>query len=211
NTFVHKSFLETSSFGKVSCNGVVYVQKGKAVVFDTPTNETATKELIEWIQNGLECKIIGVVVSHFHEDCLGGLEVFHQAGIESYASDLTIELAKSEKMPIPKNGFKNKLKLRVGNKWILNEFMGEGHTTDNIVSYMPSEKVLFGGCLVKELNANRGYVGDGNVKVWSNTVSKVKNKYHKAKLVVPGHGKTGDLALLEYTIKLFERSKETPK
>jgi len=73
------------------------------------------------------------------------------------------------------------------------------------VSYIPGEKVLFGGCLIKVLNANKGNLGDGNVREWSNTVSKVKSKFQDAEFVVPGHGKPGDMALFDYTIELFEK------
>jgi metallo-beta-lactamase class B len=85
-----------------------------------------------------------------------------------------------------------------------NEYFGEGHTKDNIVSYFPSEKVLFGGCLIKEVNASKGYLGDANISEWSGTVQSVKRKYGNAKIVLPGHGKPGGMELLDYTIELFK-------
>lgn len=63
---------------------------------------------------------------------------------------------------------------------------------------------MFGGCLIKELEASKGFLGDANVKEWSNTVEKVKMEYPNVKIVVPGHGEYGDKKLLDYTIKLFE-------
>jgi metallo-beta-lactamase class B len=45
------------------------------------------------------------------------------------------------------------------NTKITAKFFGEGHTKDNVVGYFPSENVMFGGCLVKELNASKGYLG----------------------------------------------------
>jgi len=73
--------------------------------------------------------------------------------------------------------------------------------------------VLFGGCLIKELDASKGYLGDAskgylgdaNVKAWSNTVTKIKKAYPKLQIVVPGHGAIGNQALLDYTIKLFNQ------
>lgn len=31
---------------------------------------------------------------------------------------------------------------------------------------------MFGGCLIKELDAGKGYLGDANVADWSSTVEK---------------------------------------
>ena len=39
---------------------------------------------------------------------------------------------------------------------------------------------------------------------WSNTVLAVKSKYEKAKVIIPGHGKPGNIDLLDYTTKLFK-------
>ncbi|MEZ4957420.1 MAG: hypothetical protein R2825_27935 [Saprospiraceae bacterium] len=100
--------------------------------------------------------MVGVVVTHFHDDCLGGLNEFHNKQIPSYTSFKTIELAKLEDNPEPLNGFDDYLELKVGNKKVINQFLGEGHTKDNIVSYFPAEKVLFGGCLIKTLGASKG-------------------------------------------------------
>ena len=81
--------------------------------------------------------------------------------------------------------------------------MGEGHTQDNIVSYFPNDKALFGGCLIKRVNAKKGYLGDANINEWSNTVRAVKSKYKDAEIIIPGHGKPGGQELLSYTIDLF--------
>ena len=64
---------------------------------------------------------------------------------------------------------------------------------------------MFGGCLIKELNASKGYLGDANVKVWPTTVSKIQKQFPNVKTIVPGHGNSGDKKLLDYTIKLFEK------
>lgn len=202
-TFVHITYLETQDFGKVACNGLIYANEGKAVVFDTPTNDATSNELIKWIENELGCTVTAVVINHFHGDCLGGLKAFHDAGIESYANEVTIRLAKEQGHIVPKSGFNGYQKLLFGEGWIINVFLGEGHTVDNIVSYLPDEKVLFGGCLIKSIDASKGFLGDANVNEWSNTVLKVRNKFDEVEVVVPGHGKPGDVSLLDYTIGLF--------
>jgi metallo-beta-lactamase class B len=176
----------------------------EVIIFDTPTNDKSAEELIKWIKETLHCKINAVIPTHFHDDCLGGLKAFDENNIPSYANVKTIELAKENNLVVPKNGFIDTLTLKVGNEIVTVKFFGEGHTKDNVVGYFPSENVMFGGCLLKEMKASKGYLGDANVAEWSNTVEKVKMEYPNVKIVVPGHGVYGNSKLLDYTIKLFK-------
>ncbi len=204
NSFVHVSFLQTNDFGNVPCNGLIVRNSNEAIIFDTPTNDKNSEELINWIQETLKCKINAIIPTHFHDDCLGGLKAFHKNNIPSYAYYKTIELAKENNLVVPENGFKDSLILKVGDENITAKFFGEGHTKDNIVGYFPSENVMFGGCLIKEIDAIKGYLGDANVADWSGTVEKVKKEYPDVKIVIPGHGEYGDKKLLDYTINLFK-------
>lgn len=202
--FVHISYLESPQFGHVPCNGMVYVKGKEAIIFDTPVDSISSEKLIEWIEKGMGKRIKGVVINHFHDDCLGGLEVFHAHGIASYAHQQTVDLARaSSKTAIPQYGFEDKLILKCGGGTVENRYFGEAHTRDNIVSYLPAEKALFGGCLMKSLNAGKGYLGDANTAAWPATVEKIKQAYPGVKFVVPGHGATGNAELLDFTADLF--------
>lgn len=203
NAFVHISFLQTQTWGKVGCNGMIFIYKNQAYIFDTPTDNETSEVLLKTLEDQ-NIKIKGVVVNHFHNDCLGGLEAFHKKGIKSYASEKTIELAKKDSVTIPQIGFKEHLTLRIGKKDIVNHYLGEAHTKDNIISFIPSENLMFGGCMVKELNAGKGFLGDANENEWSNTIRNVKKAFPTAQFIVPGHGKPGGQELLDYTIGLFE-------
>ena len=205
HSYIHTSFLYTNSFGKVPCNGMLVINKNEAVVFDTPANDTSTTELINWIEKQTKSKIKAVIPTHYHEDCLGGLKAFHQLNIPSYASKTTMALAREQKYTIPKNAFADQLELTVGGEKIYTRFFGEGHTKDNVVAYFPADQILFGGCLIKELGANKGWLGDANEKAWSGTVETIKRAYPSIKTVIPGHGEPGDIALLDYTIRLFSQ------
>ena len=204
NSFIHISFLQTNDFGNVPCNGLVVRNSNEAIIFDTPTNDKTSEELIKWINETLNCKINAIIPTHFHDDCLGGLKAFDENDIPSYAYFKTIELAKETNFVVPKNGFRDSLILKVGDENIIAKFFGEGHTEDNIVGYFPSESVMFGGCLIKELDASKGYLGDANIADWSSTVENVKRAYPDVKIVVPGHGEYGNKKLFDYTINLFK-------
>lgn len=203
-TFVHISYLKTQDFGNVACNGMIYINENEAMVFDTPTDNNGSKELINWLKNNKEVNIRGVVATHFHDDCLGGLSAFHENNIPSYASKHTIILATQQNVEVPENNLDFDNSLELNGEKVSSFFFGEGHTKDNIVCYIPSEKVLFGGCLIKEINATKGYLGDANTAEWSNTVLKLKKNLPDVKYIIPGHGKTGSTELLNYTIELFK-------
>ncbi len=204
--YQHISFLDTESFGRVACNGMIVADGSEAILFDTPTNLATSTELINWVENSLNCKITAVLPTHFHSDCLGGIASFHDRNIPSYAHNRTIEYARANGETVPKNGFDTQLELMVGGSKVFAEYFGEGHTRDNIIGYFPQEKVIFGGCLIKSLHARKGYLGDANVKAWSSTVRKLKIKYGEARIIVPGHGNVGGNDLLDYTITLFENN-----
>jgi metallo-beta-lactamase class B len=204
NSYEHTSFKQTNDFGNVPCNGLIVSNSNEAIIFDTPTNNKSSEALIKWIQDTLHCKINAVIPTHFHDDCLGGLQAFEDNNIASYANFKTIELAKESNAVVPKNSFRNSIILKVGKQNVIVKFFGEGHTKDNVVGYFAKDNVLFGGCLIKELNAGKGYLGDANVVDWSSTVAKVKKAYPQVKIVVPGHGEPGNKKLLDYTIKLFK-------
>ena len=183
---------------------MVVFAKNEAIIFDTPPDDNTALELINWVENNLDCKIKAIIPTHFHEDCLGGLDAFHKHGIASYANNKTINLVSTDNLAVPQKGFDNLLQLKVGNKKVLAEFFSEGHTKDNVIGYFPDEKVMFGGCLIKELGVGKGNLNDANVNEWSNTVAKLKVKYPDTKIVIPGHGKPGGTELLNYTIiKVF--------
>ncbi|MBR9860513.1 subclass B1 metallo-beta-lactamase [bacterium] len=198
--FMHISYLETEKWGKVACNGLVYFNNGEALIMDAPVDSVAAKLLIHWITEKKKASIKGIVINHFHVDCLGSLEVFHDAGIPSYANEMTVAKAEGVK---PQNPFSNSLNLRVGEEVVINKYFGPAHTEDNIVSYIPAEAALFGGCMVKSLGSGAGNLADADVIAWPKTIAKIKSEYPDLEIVVPGHGAPGKMGLLNYTESLF--------
>ncbi|MEO1053127.1 MAG: MBL fold metallo-hydrolase [Bacteroidota bacterium] len=158
NTYLHVTFLETQDYGKVGCNGLIHFSDGEAVIFDTPPTDSVSLELINWLEQKKQVKVKAIVPTHFHDDCLGGLKAFHDLNITSYANQHTIALATNTEAIVPQEGFEGEMTLSIGQSKVICKFLGEGHTRDNIVAYIPSDKVLFGGCLVKSLKAGKGYL-----------------------------------------------------
>ncbi len=203
--YIHKSWSIFTGFGSVASNGLIYSNGKEVVIMDTPANDSLTLLLINWIEQDLGQTIKAVIINHHHIDCLGGLKTLHDRGIPSYATKRCQKLARKNGVIVPKKGFRKTLNLAIGHQSIVCKYFGKAHTADNLVAYIPSAQVLFGGCMIKSLKSGKGNLADATVKKWSKTVTKVKNAFPQVEIVIPGHGKAGDTALLDYTINMFKQ------
>lgn len=206
HVYTHISYLNTDDYGKVACNGMLVINENKAIIFDTPTDNKSSIELIKYVANELNCEIIAIIPTHFHVDCVGGIEAFEKYNIPIFLTYQTAELLKKNGQFVSStpNEFDDTLILEIGSKKVYAEYFGEGHAKDNIIGYFPDEKALFGGCLIKKVDAGKGNLEDANTKLWPETVRNIKLKYPKVEIVIPGHGKWGGVELFDYTIALFE-------
>lgn len=206
NAYVHVSYAEVSGWGRVAANGLIYLNNGKAALFDTPMTDSLTKDLLDWINTTLQAKVTLFVPNHWHRDCIGGLAYLNSLGIESYANEITVEITKSKELPIPMHGFRDSLTLSLGDKKIFCEYLGAAHAVDNIVVWLPSEKILFAGCMAKEVESeNLGNTADADLKAYPETIKKVLNKYSNAEIVIPGHGEFGGIEILKHTLELASK------
>ena len=206
NAYVHVSSSEISGYGLVQSNGLIFTNGKEAFLFDTPVTDSQTKDLVAWIRDSMKLKIIGFAPNHWHSDCMGGLGYLQSQGIESYVGQKTIEIARSNKLPVPAHGFKDSLQLHLGNELIKLYYLGAAHTLDNIVVWIPSEQILFAGCMVKTLNSkNLGNTADGDLIAYPKTMDRLIRKFPSAKIVIPGHGEFGGIELIEHTKELLTK------
>lgn len=203
HSYIHTAYIHSPQYGRVGSNGFIYTNKGKALLFDTPMTEDLTRGLVRWIRDSLKAEITGFVPNHWHDDCMGGLEYLHSIGIESYAYDLTREIAKSKNLPVPNHGFTDSLILRLDNLEVLCKYPGPAHSMDNIVVWVPSEKILFAGCMVRDMRTQGlGNVVNGDNNKYPKTIKKVLKEFQDARIVIPGHGQFGGVELLKHTLDL---------
>lgn len=188
----------------VPSNGLIYVDNKEALLIDAPEGDNITDSLLNWITNGLGATVKGAVITHWHgQDRMGGIAAINALGIPSYCSRQTLQIAKEKNLAHPTIGFDDSLRLQVGSKFVEGRFLGAGHTKDNIVVWFPDEKVLFGGCLVKDLKSQTlGYTKDADMQAWPVTIKNVIDSFTDAALVVPGHFNCGGKELLYHTLEL---------
>jgi len=203
NAYVHVSYAFMPDYGRVGSNGLVFVNGNEAFLFDTPMTDSLTLDLVSFIRDSMKLKITGFVPNHWHVDCMGGLEFIQDQKIESYANQMTIDIATSKILPVPDHGFKDSLALKLGNNPIKCYYLGAAHSLDNIVVWIPSEQVLFPGCMVKSINSkDLGNTADGDLAAYPKTIDALIRKFRMAKIVIPGHGQYGGLELLTHTKEL---------
>lgn len=204
NAYVHVSVSTIPTYGKVSSNGLIFVNKEEAFLFDTPVTDSLTSTLVSWLNKHMKWRLVGFIPNHWHADCMGGLGYLKSQNVKSYANQMTIDLARSKKLPMPDYGFKDSLHLKLGDKAIDCYFLGGAHSKDNIVVWIPSERILFAGCMIKSLSStNLGNTVDGDANAYPKTLEKVEALFPMANYVIPGHGEFGNMDLVSHTKSLI--------
>lgn len=206
--WLHTTYYDIGNFRNVPANGLIVIDGKYAVMIDLSWTDAQAGVLFDWVTREQKATIQKVVPTHFHIDCAGGLSEAHRRRAESFALKKTVELLKKENKSVPLNWFTERMSLGCGDLRVELAFLGGGHTVDNIVAWIPARKILFAGCMVKSLNArNIGNIEDADMDAYPITLSKVKETYPDAKIVVPGHGWPGWLDLIDHTIKLCKNRK----
>ncbi|MEZ4988082.1 MAG: hypothetical protein R2795_24145 [Saprospiraceae bacterium] len=99
--WIHRSYTVFEGFGRTPSNGMIYIVDSTCVVFDTPVTTKTTTRLLDYLTQERGLQVRALVVNHFHEDCMAGIDSFHSRGIVSYSSKATARRAKTEGLTIP--------------------------------------------------------------------------------------------------------------
>ncbi|MEB0277053.1 subclass B1 metallo-beta-lactamase [Mucilaginibacter sp. 5C4] len=185
-------------------NSLLAVTPKGVVLVNTPWGDEQTQELVDSVKRRFNKKIIFCVATHFHDDCVAGFNILKKQGAKTYASKQTYALAKKEKNELPQYTFARDTTFNIGGVKLQTYYPGAGHTSDNIVVWLPQGNVLFGGCLVKSLDADtKGFTGDADLNHWPVAIKNVKTKFPTAQYLVPGHqGWQGGTKQLSHTLKI---------
>ncbi len=183
-------------------DGVVLVDTGWDTVDDTDN----TRQLLQWVADSLHQPVRLCIVTHAHEDRVGGISELRKAGIRVISTPLTAQKSVKLGYEAPEGILPADTTFTIGQVAIRCYFPGEGHTSDNIVVWLPTQQILHGGCFVKSVAAfGMGNIADANLGEWANSVRRVMTQFGTAKVVVPGHEAWGDTKSLEHTLRLLEK------
>lgn len=217
--FVHTTERETEGFGRVFANGLVVVAGGDALLVNTGWDadaDASTDAILRDVAARTGARVRRAVVSHHHDDSVGGVGALRRAGVPVIGTDLMAELMDADGWGRPDSVLTGEpgtaWAVRYGDREAEVFFPGAGHTADNVVVFFPEARVLFGGCLVRPGESETlGFTGDASIDAWAESVARVRDRYRgRIDVVVPTHGAPAGPELLDHTIRLVVASRHRP-
>ncbi|GAB2579923.1 subclass B1 metallo-beta-lactamase [Spirosoma areae] len=182
--------------------GVVLVDTG----WDTLDDTDNTRQLLQWVADSLHQPVRLCIVTHAHDDRVGGIRELRKANVRVVSTPLTAQKSVKLGYDSPEPILPSDTTLLMGQEPIRCYFPGEGHTSDNIVVWLPNQQILHGGCFVKSVAAfGMGNIADANLNEWANSIRNVMSQFGTARIVVPGHEEWGDTKSLEHTLQLLTK------
>ena len=207
HTYFVQGFPEMGSSANqnfISNAGFVVTPKG-VVVVDALGSPILAKKLIAEIARITPQKIVAVIVSHYHADHVYGLQEFKKIGAKIYAQGegrnyISSETAKqrliasridfapwinaSTQLVTADVWIDQKIELKIGGIEFLVSRVGPAHAPEDLMVYVPSEKVLFAGDLV--FRGRIPFVGNADSKGWLAALDAIDQLHPQ--IVIPGHG-----------------------
>lgn len=209
--WVHTTNYNLPGQSPVPVNGLVVSDGDDIILVDGAWGELATLSLLEKINDETGKAVTKMIVTHHHMDRTAGVDVAEWQGIQVYTHPDTPRLAAESGFPVP-NTSVAALKTpgsrtKVGNVELA--YPGQGYTTENLVAYIPSAEVLYGGSAVRGAGSKTlGNPKDADLEKWQTSLNWMKTTYPKTKIVVPGHGKGANLSLIDATLALINENAE---
>ena len=206
--WLHTSVHDVPGLGPFPANGLLVEGEERALLVDTTWSGAQLEQLTSWSRRHLAKPVLGAIVTHAHNDRIGGTRAAQAAGIPVHALSLTVERAESQTYGVPDRTLENPgAQLRIGGVEVHTLWPGHGHAPDNLVVWLPESEILFGGCLVKSSEAEGlGYTSDADISGWATAIHALQERPWTPRIVVPGHGEPGSAQLLDHTATLTSDS-----
>ena len=204
NFFVYTTYKTLGDYPFPS-NSMYVITDSGAVLIDTPWDSSQVLQLIDSIRIKHNSGIWFCVATHSHADRTAGLGVLNRLGIKTISTEFTNILCLQNQEQAANTICPNDTIFNLGNTTMELFYPGRGHSPDNIVLWFPTEKILYGGCLLKSLeNISIGNVADANIPEWEYSLMNVMDRYPDPRIVIPGHFKFGDGSLLQHTLGIVK-------
>jgi glyoxylase-like metal-dependent hydrolase (beta-lactamase superfamily II) len=186
-------------------NSAVIVGDDGCIVFDAQATPAMAKSVVERVRTVTDKPIKYVVLSHYHAVRVLGASAYQAQGIvasqetrrlivERGQQDWDSEFGRfprlfrdAESIPgltWPTLTFEGEMSLFLGKREVRLMQLGAGHTSGDIVAWVPDAEVMFSGDLIEYHSAC--YCGDAYLREWPMTLSEIREFNPKA--VAPGRG-----------------------
>lgn len=199
------SSLGTSANQNFISNAAFVVTPAGVVVIDALGSPALATRLLEAIKKITPKPVTHVLVTHYHADHIYGLQAFKEKGAKVIAHEAARTYLNSETARLRLQASREDLapwindttRLINADEWISAdksllvggiEFriqpVGPSHTPEDLVVYLPKEKVLFAGDLV--FRSRIPFVGQADSRHWITALETLLG--FDATVIVPGHG-----------------------
>jgi glyoxylase-like metal-dependent hydrolase (beta-lactamase superfamily II) len=186
-------------------NSAVIVGDDGCIVFDAQATPALAGKVIERVRTVTDKPIKYVVLSHYHAVRVLGASAFQAQGIvssletqrlieERGQQDWDSEFGRfprlfqgSESIPgltWPTLAFEGEMSIYLGKREVRLMQLGAGHTSGDIVAWVPDAEVMFSGDLIEYHSAC--YCGDAWLREWPGTLDEIRSFNPKA--IAPGRG-----------------------
>lgn len=186
-------------------NAAFVVTPAGVVVIDALGSPALAERLTAEIRKVTPRPITHVIVTHYHADHIYGLQAFKAQGARIIAHGAAREYMNSETARLRLEASRVELapwvndetRLVEADEWLAGDktltiggvefqirIVGPSHTPEDLVVYLPGEKVLFAGDLV--FRSRIPYVGKADSRHWILALEKLLT--FDAGVIVPGHG-----------------------
>src|SRR6476619_4020444 len=186
-------------------NSAVIVGDDGCIVFDAQATPATANSVIERVRTVTDKPIRYVVLSHYHAVRVLGASAYQAQGIiaseENYRlvaergkQDWDSEFGRfprlfrdAQSIPgltWPTLAFAKEMTLYLGKREVKLLQLGPGHTSGDIVAWVPDAGVMFTGDLIEYHSAC--YCGDAHLRAWPQTLNAIRDFDPKA--IAPGRG-----------------------
>ncbi|HVX77947.1 MAG TPA: MBL fold metallo-hydrolase [Bradyrhizobium sp.] len=186
-------------------NSAVIVGEDGCLVFDAQATPAMAGKVIERVRSVTDKPIKYVVLSHYHAVRVLGASAYKaQAIIASQETRRLVEergqqdwdseygrfprlFQDAESIPgltWPTLTFEGEMSLYLGKREVRLMQLGAGHTSGDIVAWVPDAEVMFSGDLIEYHSAC--YCGDAYLREWPATLNEIRDFNPKA--IAPGRG-----------------------
>ena len=186
-------------------NSAVIVGEDGCLVFDAQATPAMAKSVVERVRTVTDKPIKYVVLSHYHAVRVLGASAYQAQGIVASAETrrLIVERGQqdwdseygrfprlfrdAESIPgltWPTLTFEGELSIFLGKREVKLMQLGAGHTSGDIVAWVPDAEVMFSGDLIEYHSAC--YCGDAHLREWPMTLTEIREFNPKA--IAPGRG-----------------------
>jgi glyoxylase-like metal-dependent hydrolase (beta-lactamase superfamily II) len=186
-------------------NSGVIVGDDGCIVFDAQATPAMAKSVIERVRSVTDKPIRYVVLSHYHAVRVLGASAYQAQGVVASAETYRLIVERGQQdwdseygrfprlfrdaesipgLTWPNLSFAGGMSIHLGKREVRLMQLGAGHTSGDIVAWVPDAGVMFTGDLVEYHSAC--YCGDAKLRQWPRTLDAIRDFNPTA--IVPGRG-----------------------